>query len=309
MNATMTNGPTLIIIAGPTAIGKTAVAIEVARQLGTQIISADSRQCYQEMNIGVARPTPKELSLVPHHFIASHSIHQPVNAAYFEGYALGLLQQLFKQHKHVVAVGGTGLYLKALMQGLDEMPEVPTAIREQVRQQYEQFGLPWLQQNLLANDPDYAQTGEMQNPHRLLRALEIFLTTGKSIRHFQQAQPKQRPFSTSYYVLTTPRPHLYQRINQRVQQMVVQGLEEEARSLYPYKHLQPLQTVGYQEYFDCFDGKLTNTQAIEAIAQHTRNYAKRQITWFSKVPDAMQVSITTPVETAKYILQKLAVSV
>lgn len=273
----------MILVAGPTAVGKTRKAIELALQYKTEIISADSRQCYREMNIGVARPNPEELAAVPHHFIASHSIHDNLNAAWYEKFALDKVNELFTRHTVVVMVGGTGLYIKAFMEGLDEIPETDPVIRASVIRNYEERGLHWLQEEVKQNDPVFFTQGENQNPHRLMRALEVVRSTGKSILSFRKGEKAQRPFDIKMLVMDLPRPQLYERIDQRVDEMVNAGLEEEARGLYAFRHLSALQTVGYQEWFDYFEGKTSREEAIALIKQHTRNYAKRQGTWFRKM--------------------------
>lgn len=278
----MQEASTIFIICGPTAIGKTAFAIELAQALGTEIISADSRQCYQELGIAVAKPSAKELAMVPHHFINSHSIHDTVNAGVFEQYALKKSAQLFQQHQSIVMVGGTGLYIKAFTEGMDEMPNIAPAIREQVIKDYEQKGLAWLQEQIQLLDPNFWLQSEQQNPQRLMRALEFKLSTGDSILNFRKAEKKQRPFKIVKIGLELPREMLNQRINQRVDQMLEQGLLEEAKSLMPFEHNNALQTVGYQELFAHFKGEISEAMAIEQIKQHTRQYAKRQMTWFKK---------------------------
>lgn len=263
-------------------MGKTACAIEVARHFGTVILSADSRQCFKELNIGVARPSAKELQQVPHYFIASHSIHDNINAAWYETYALGLLQQLFTAHDVVVVTGGTGLYIKALTEGLDDIPQVDENIRQHVIQHYEVQGLPWLQQQLQQHDGLFSARGEMQNPQRMMRALEVVLATGQSVLSFRNREKTPRPFHIIQVGLELPREILYERINARADLMIEAGLEAEARSLLPYRHLNALQTVGYQELFDYFDGTLSLQAATDRIKQNTRRYAKRQMTWFKR---------------------------
>ncbi|MCH5716805.1 tRNA (adenosine(37)-N6)-dimethylallyltransferase MiaA [Niabella hibiscisoli] len=290
----MLNSKSLIVIAGPTAVGKTAHAIEVARHFNTVILSADSRQCFKEMNIGVARPSVEELNQVPHYFIASHHIQKDINAAWYENYALNLLQELFSRHDTVVVTGGTGLYIKALVEGLDVIPEVPASIREQVIQQYETNGISWLQEQIRLYDPLFSSTGEMQNPQRLMRALEVVLGTGQSIISFRHSGKQPRPFQIIQVGLELPREKLYERINMRVDLMMQAGQEEEARQLIPYKHLNALQTVGYRELFDHFDGILSRQEAIEQIKQNTRRYAKRQMTWFKRQADLHWVDAGKP---------------
>lgn len=280
------NSPkTVIIITGPTASGKTAVAIQLAQTFQTEIISADSRQCFQEMAIGVARPSAEELAAVPHHFIASHSIHAEVTAATFEAYALEKAELLFQQHDKVIMVGGTGLYIKAFCEGLDLIPDIDPVIRQQVIHDYETKGLSWLQETLKEKDPLFYTTGEIQNPQRGMRALEVCLSTGRSIVDYRTGRKAVRDFRVIKIGLDLPKETLHSRIHQRVDQMMIDGLEEEVRSLYAYKQLNALQTVGYAELFDFIDGKQTRERAVDAIKTHTRQYAKRQLTWFRKDTD------------------------
>ena len=281
---------TCIVIAGPTASGKTAVAIDIARHFNTSIISADSRQCFREMNIGVAKPSPAELQQVHHYFINSHSIHDEVNAAVFEQYALEAAAEVFQQHDHVVLAGGTGLYIKAFCEGLDDMPPVSPAIRQQIIEQYKKYGLAWLQQQVRLHDPQYFATGEIQNPQRLIRALEVMQATGRSIRSYQQGKKTTRNFRIVKLGLDLPKPELRERINARVDAMITQGLVQEAEALLPYRHLNALQTVGYTELFDYLDGKWSLPEAIDRIKINTRQYAKRQLTWFRKDPDIKWVA-------------------
>lgn len=237
------------------------------------------------MAIGVARPSAGELAAIPHHFIASHSIHEEVTAATFEAYALEKAELLFQQHDKVVMVGGTGLYIKAFCEGLDLIPDIDPAIRQQVIQDYEAKGLGWLQETLKEKDPLFYATGEIQNPQRCMRALEVCLSTGKSIVEHRTGRKAVRDFRVIKIGLDLPKEILHSRIHQRVDQMMVDGLEEEVRSLIPFKQLNALQTVGYAELFDFMDGKIIREQAVEAIKTHTRQYAKRQLTWFRKDPD------------------------
>lgn len=277
--------PTVYIVVGPTAVGKTAYAIELAKKLKTEIISADARQCFKELNIGVARPTEAELTSVPHHFIASHSIHEPVNAGVFETYALEKTAELLNQYGSVVMVGGTGLYIKAFTEGMDAIPSIDPAIRLQIQNDLSIHGLAWLQGQVEKLDPAYwaaAELGEQQNAQRLSRALEVVLGTGQSILNFQKQQKKHRPFAIQKIGLEMARPQLYDRINQRVLQMVEMGLEEEVKALLPLFKLNALQTVGYQEWLPYFEGKQSKEAVISAIQQNTRHYAKRQMTWFKK---------------------------
>lgn len=277
--------PTVYIVVGPTAVGKTAYATELAKKLKTEIISADARQCFKELNIGVARPAEAELASVPHHFIASHSIHEPVNAGVFETYALEKTAELLNQYGSVVMVGGTGLYIKAFTEGMDAIPSIDPAIRLQIQNDLSIHGLAWLQGQVEKLDPAYwaaADLGEQQNAQRLSRALEVVLGTGQSILNFQKQQKKHRPFAIQKIGLEMARPQLYDRINQRVLQMVEMGLEEEVKALLPLFKLNALQTVGYQEWLPYFEGKQSKEAVISAIQQNTRHYAKRQMTWFKK---------------------------
>lgn len=273
---------TCIIISGPTAVGKTSAAIQVARHFKTEIISADSRQCYKELNIGVAKPSAEELAAVKHHFINSHSIHEEVHAAGFEQYALQAADKIFQHHDIAVMTGGTGLYIKAFCEGIDEIPPVLPGVREKIVEEFEKSGLAWLQQQVKEQDPLYYSTGEIQNPQRLMRALEVVQSTGKSIRHFQQGKKIQRPFRIIKTALELPKEELHRNINHRVDQMMEQGLLDEVRSLMPWRHLNALQTVGYTELFDYLDGKYTVEDAVELIKKNTRQYAKRQMTWFRR---------------------------
>jgi tRNA dimethylallyltransferase len=275
-------GKTVIIVAGPTAAGKTAVAIALAKQFATEIISVDSRQCFRELNIGVARPSPEELSAVPHHFIASHSIQEEVTAALFEQFALQKAAELFQHHDTVVMVGGTGLYIKAFCEGLDAIPTIDPAIREEIIQQYESKGLDWLQNEVKTKDPDFYATGEILNPQRMMRALEVMESTGQSVLSFRKRTSVARDFKILKIGLDIPREELHQRINARVDRMIEMGLLDEVRTLIPYRHLNALQTVGYTELFDHLDGKCSLTESIEKIKAHTRQYARRQLTWFRK---------------------------
>ncbi len=273
---------TVYIIIGPTAVGKTSFAIALAQHFKTEIISADARQCYAELNIGVARPSLEELSKVPHHFIASHSVNEAVNAQVFENYALAKADELFKTHQSVVMVGGTGLYIKAFCEGLDMIPDIDPDIRAHIIEQYEKLGLRWLQKEVSVKDPLYWAKGEQQNPQRLMRALEVMLGTGASIVSFQIKNKITRPFNIVKVGLELPREQLYESINQRVISMVENGLEQEVRELVAQFHLNALQTVGYSEWLPYFESSLPKEKVIENIQQNTRHYAKRQMTWFKK---------------------------
>jgi tRNA dimethylallyltransferase len=273
---------TVIIIAGPTAVGKTAVAIELAKHYKTEIISADSRQCFKELNIGVARPSAKELEQVKHHFIASHSISEDINAAAFEQYAIKKANELFQQHDTVIMVGGTGLYIKAFCEGLDEIPAIDISIRENIIKTYEEKGVSWLQQQVEDKDPEFYKTGEIQNPQRMMRALEVIESTGQSVLHFRKGKKAERDFKIIKIGLELPKDQLHHNINARVDKMIDDGLVQEVKKLQPYQRLNALQTVGYSEIFDYLDGKLSLEEAVKNIKTNTRQYAKRQMTWFRK---------------------------
>lgn len=275
----------MIVIGGPTAVGKTAAAIQLAKHLGTEIISADSRQCYKELKIGVARPSDEELQEVPHYFIASHSIQETVTAATFEAYALEKVSLLFQKYDTVVMVGGTGLYIKAFCEGLDRIPEIPSGIREEIIQKYETEGLGWLQRQVEQEDPAFYAVGEILNPHRLTRALEVVRATGRSVLEFRKGKKAQRSFEIRKIALELPKEVLRRHIDHRVDAMIAMGLVEEVRELLPYKHLNALKTVGYKEIFDYLDGICTLEEAVSAIKTNTRHYAKRQMTWFRKDPE------------------------
>lgn len=271
-----------IIIVGPTAVGKTALAIQLAQHFSTQIISADSRQCFKELDIGVAKPSEEELKLARHHFISSHSIHEEVNASVFEQYALEKTESIFKTNDVAVMVGGTGLYVKAFCEGMDEVPAVNPSVRQTIVTDYNNKGIEWLREQVQKNDKEYFISGEIFNPQRMMRALEVKMSTGKSILSFQKQKKKKRPFKIIKIGLELPREQLIQRINHRVDEMIQHGLVDEVKSLLPYKELNALQTVGYKEIFDYLEGLSTFDGAVEAIKINTRQYAKRQMTWFKK---------------------------
>lgn len=285
---------TVYIIVGPTAVGKTALAIQLAKHFQTEIISADARQCYKELSIGVARPSHEELNQVPHHFIANHSIDEIVNASVFENEALYISEKLFQQKEHIVMVGGTGLYIKAFCEGLDDIPSIDPSVRTSIIQSYESNGLIWLQNELAQKDPAYWEQAEQENPHRLMRALEVYIGLGKSILSYQCHQKKQRPFTVKLIGLEMDRSLLYERINTRVEQMVAHGLEKEVQSLLPQFSLNALQTVGYREWLPYFNQEQSLERVIAAIQQNTRQYAKRQMTWFKKDPTVQWFDATAP---------------
>ncbi len=276
------NNKTIILICGSTAVGKTALAVQLAQTLQTQIISADSRQCFKELNIGVAKPSNAELSAIPHHFINSHSINDHVDAGLYETYALEAAAKIFATNDVAVMVGGTGLYIRAFCEGMDDIPSIDLSIRKQVADDYVKNGLQWLQQQVSEHDPTFWRQAEQQNPQRLMRGLEVFLSTGKSIVQFQKGEKKQRPFRIIKTGVELPRELLNERINDRVDIMIEKGLIEEVKSLLPHQQVNALQTVGYKELFDYFNGHVSLAKAIENIKTNTRHYAKRQMTWFKK---------------------------
>lgn len=275
----------VIVIAGPTAAGKTALAVKVAQYFNTAVISADSRQCYKEISIGTAKPGPAELAAVPHYFINSHSIREEVNAGIFEKLALQYAEEVWKNNDVVVLCGGTGLYIKAFCQGIDDIPAAPAAIRQEVIARYEQEGLSWLQEEVKAKDPGFYAVGEVQNPQRLMRALEVFLATGKSILAFRTGNVTKRDFEIIKTGIELEKPQLHTNIETRVKQMMKDGLVEEVRSVSEFRTHNALQTVGYTEIFDYLDGKVSLKEAEELVVIHTRQYAKRQMTWFKKDKD------------------------
>jgi tRNA dimethylallyltransferase len=272
----------LIVIGGATASGKTRLAINIAQAFKTEILSADSRQFYREMSIGTAKPTTEELAAAPHHFVGNLSIHDYYSVGDFERDAMGVLDKIFEKNDVTVMVGGTGLFIRAVCEGLDEFPETPLSIRQHFEALYEREGIEPLQKLLQSVDPDYFAIVDQQNPMRLTRALAVWKTSGKPFSSFRTQSKKTRYFQPIYIVTDLERPVLYDRINKRVDVMMAEGLEDEARTLYPFKQLNALQTVGYQELFDYFDGTLSREEAIDKIKQHSRNYAKRQTTWFRK---------------------------
>ena len=273
---------TCIVIVGPTAVGKTELAIRAAQHFNTSIISADSRQCFRELNIGVAKPSALELQRVQHYFINSHTIKEAMNAAVFEQYAMEKIAKIFKQNDIAIVTGGTGLYIKSFCNGIDEVPEVDPAIREKITADYEWEGMQWLQLEVEKQDPIYFAKGETKNPQRMIRALEVKLSTGRSIVEFQTQQYKKRDFKIIKIGLELPREQLHKNINHRVDTMMQQGFLREVKSLVSFKKLNALQTVGYRELFGYLAGDLSLDEAVEIIKINTRQYAKRQMTWFKK---------------------------
>lgn len=278
---------TLIVISGPTAVGKTTVAVAIAKRFNTVVLSADSRQIFKEMSIGTAKPSKEEMEGVKHYFVDHVSIHdQPVyDAAQFEKEAIVLLDTLFQTHDHVVLAGGSGLYVNAVLYGLDDIPEVPEAIREGLNQEVLTKGLEALLVELKEKDPDYYNVVDKSNARRIQRALEVIRYTGNPFSMYRTGEAKKRNFQVVHIGLERTREELYDRINKRMDVMLDQGLEEEAKGLYAYRTFNALQTVGYKEVFDYIEQKYTRVEMIEKLKQHTRNYAKRQITWLKKQKD------------------------
>ena len=272
----------LIVIAGPTAVGKTDVAIRLARHLGTEILSADARQVYKELEIGTAKPSAAQLAEVPHHFISSHSIHNEYNAARYGEECLKLLQDLFLKYDNVILCGGSGLYIKAVLEGFDDVPEVDKNIRSAITEEYNSKGLSWLQEEVKKHDPEYFEVVDQKNPHRLVRAVEIARATGMKMADWRKRSKRENDFGVVKIGMTLPMEELYQRIDQRMDQMIAEGLFAEAERLYPYKDLQALQTVGYREIFAYMDHSYDKEEAVRLLKRNTRHYAKRQMTWFRK---------------------------
>lgn len=292
----------LIVIEGPTASGKTALAVALAKELNTVVISADSRQFYQEMTIGTAKPSKEEMCEIPHYFIDSHSILTPVTASCFEKEALALLRHELAHLQNIILVGGSGMFIDALCVGLDPIPaDENTQI--QLRAEFSMNGLPVLLEELKRHDPDYYAQVDKQNPMRILRALEVIRFTKKTYTEWRANAKPERPFDVLRFVINHPREKLYDRINLRVDQMIQDGLFDEVKSLGNFRNYTALQTVGYKEVFDYFDGTYDQKTCIEKIKQHTRNYAKRQLTWFKKHPESHWLKETETQNQVVEILQ------
>lgn len=287
----------LLSVVGPTAIGKTSLAIALAQYFQTEIISCDSRQFFKEMSIGTAVPSVEELLTVPHHFIQHRSIFDTYSVGDFEREAISLLSELFQKHQVVVMVGGSGLYANAVWYGLDDFPEVDESIRITLNTQYQTQGLAFLQEKLRTLDPLQYNQMDVQNPQRIIRALEICLASGRPYSSFLSQKQIQRPFENLMIGLTAPRELVYQRINDRVEQMLEAGLLIEAQKLLSLKHLNALQTVGYRELFDFLEGKTSLEVAVEEIKKNTRRFAKRQYTWFNKNEQIHWFDCQSSVET------------
>lgn len=276
---------TLVVVAGPTAVGKTAVAIKLATRLQCDIISADSRQIYSELEIGTARPSPGELATAKHHFIATRSISDDYTAGQYGEDALQCINALFSSKEHVILCGGSGLYIKAVCDGFDDLPKVDADTRKRIWDLYAAKGLGWLQERVRESDPEFFSMVDQRNPHRLLRALELFETSGKPLTELRQGKTTERPFRMVKVGLDLPRQKLYEQIDRRTDDMFARGLVDEARRLYPLRDRQALQTVGYREVFRYLDGEYDLAEAVRLVKRNTRHYAKRQLTWFKKDPN------------------------
>lgn len=296
---------TLVLILGPTGVGKTELSLRVAEHYGCPILNCDSRQVFKSIPIGTAAPTEAEQARVKHYFIATRALEEDYNAGQYERDALRVLEDLFRTHEVVVMTGGSMLYADAVCYGLDELPAVPAAIRRSVQESYEKHGLTWLQAEVQRLDPNYWEEVDQQNPARLAHCVELSLTTGKPYSLLRTNTRVQRPFRIVKVALERPREELYDRINRRVLQMIEDGLVEEARSVYPKRHLNSLQTVGYRELFACFDGEYDLNRAIELIQQNTRHYAKRQMTWFRRDEDIHWLKANDDYEKNIHIIDHL----
>ncbi len=294
----------LVAIAGPTAAGKTNISIEVARRYGTVIVSADSRQIYREMTIGTAKPTPEQLNVVPHYFVDHLEITEEYSAGRYEKDCLHLLEKLFEDHDVIFLVGGSGLYLRAVLEGFDAIPVIPGEYRQKWEQVYSDDGIEALRKAIDTHDPQYAKQVDLQNPQRLIRALSVYDATGRKYSAYRRQKRAQRPFRTVKIVCSLPRPLLYARINQRVEEMLTDGLVDEVKRLIPYRNAPALRTVGYRELFAHFDGEYSLKEAVEKIKQHTRNYAKRQLTWFGHQGDWKEFSPPDVESIHAYIRKK-----
>lgn len=275
----------LLVVVGPTGSGKTDLSIRLARHYAAPILSTDSRQVYRGMPIGTAQPSDDQLQAVEHHFIASHDLKDNLNCGEYETQALERLEKLFADHDYVVAVGGSGLYVRALCEGMDDLPQADESLRAELSRRLETEGVGGLAEQLRELDPAYYEVVDRSNPARVVRALEVCLQTGRPYSEQRTGKRRRRPFEIVKIGVDLPREELYSRINRRVDQMLADGLEAEARALYPYRELNALQTVGYREFFDYFDGRTSYDEAVELIKRNSRRYAKRQLTWFRRDPE------------------------
>lgn len=295
----------LIVLGGPTASGKTSVAIQLAQHYETEILSCDSRQFYREMSIGTAKPTTEELAQAPHHFIDSLSITENYTVGDYEKEALEVLNNLYQNKNIVIITGGSGLFIRALCEGLDKFPTVSTEVKEEIEHLFQTEGLTALQEAVKKADPEYYKKVDVQNPVRLTRALSVYRASGQPFSSFQHQKKASRPFTPIYILLDMDRAILYDRINRRVDMMLAAGLEQEARALYPQRQLNALQTVGYQELFDYFQGDISKEKAIELIKRNSRRYAKRQMTWFRKRPHWQRFAPSEVSNIINYIDQRI----
>ncbi len=277
--------PLLVIVSGPTGIGKTATGIELAQHFQSEIISSDSRQFFRELSIGTAVPSSEELTQIPHHFIHNLSVTDSYNASDFENDVLKLTSQLFKKHNIIFLVGGSGLYIDAVCKGIDDLPTISQEVRNKQQHLFESKGIDYLRDRLKEIDPEYYNKVDIHNHKRMLKGIEVYEMTGKPYSSFLSNKNKKRPFKTIKIVLDMNREDLYTRINVRVDKMIEAGLLNEAKAMLPYRNLTPLKTVGYKELFEYFDNKITLAQAIELIKNHSRAYARRQLTWFRRYND------------------------
>ncbi len=275
-------GKTLVVVLGPTGVGKSNLSIRIAQYFHTDIISSDSRQFYRELSIGTAVPPEADLKKIKHHLIHSHSVHEYYSASHFETDVLHILERLFAEKDLVIMTGGSMLYIDAVCNGMDNLPDADQLLRAELTQEFREKGIEHLRLKLKQLDPDYYAVADLKNPKRLLHALEVCLSTGKPYSSFLTGPKKERPFRILKIGLNLEREELYERINKRVDQMIAEGLEEEARRVYALRHLNPLNTVGYKELFAWFDGTLSREQAIDLIKRNSRNYARRQLTWFRR---------------------------
>lgn len=295
----------LIVIGGPTASGKTKLSIALAQYFGTPILSADSRQFYREMSIGTAKPDAEELAAAKHYFVDNLSINDKYNVGDYEREAIALLDKLYQERDTVIMAGGSGLFIKAVCEGMDKFPDVPTEVKASVQQLLDEKGIEALQAELKLADPDYYHTVDLNNPHRLVRALVVCRASGAPFSSFWQQSKVARNFQPIYILIDMDRAVLYDRINQRVDQMLKNGLVKEAKSLYPKRMLSSLQTVGYRELFEHFDGTISMEKAIELIKRNSRRYAKRQMTWLRRNPAWQAFAPSPHVPIIEYVEQQI----
>ena len=295
----------LIVVLGPTASGKTGMAIALAKHFGTEIISADSRQFYREIPIGTAAPTNEQRKLVPHHFVGNLSLNDDYNVSRFEREVLDLLRKKFQRHDVMVMAGGSGLYINAVCNGIDDLPDPDPGLRETLRKQWLQQGIGVLQNQLRVLDPEYFMQVDRQNPKRLMRAIEVCLQTGKKYSELRLNKPVKRNFNILKIGLDLPRKELFDRIHRRTDNMFSLGWMEEAKSVLPYRHTNALNTVGYKELFAYFDGVLSLAEAIEKIKTNTRRYAKRQLTWFNRDPEIHWFSADDQKKILEFVVSKV----